>query len=286
MNQKEKIAIVNLLRVFVENKGSQNKAAAALKGASTAVVSHLLSGNWEPYSDDMFRKIGAQVGYNNREWQFAETYNSAKLLEDLLDAKQNAKVLSIVAPAGSGKSETTKRFASENKNVYRIECGQYWTPDYFLSEIIQKMGIQSDSTRVPYLMRDIVTELLKKDSPQIIIDEVDKVDDKVLAFLITFYNELVPHCSIIISATHYLIKRINDGVRLQKKSYNEIKSRYGRYYEFDQTSHNDIKILCEAQGIIDSKIIASIARDCKGDLRIARDLIMEILRQSNNDLIK
>ena len=286
MNQKEKIAIVNLLRGFVENKGSQNKAAAALKGASPAVVSHLLSGNWGPYSDDMFRKIGAQVGYNNKEWQFAETQNSTKLLEDLLDAKQNAKVLSIVAPAGSGKSETTKRFSTENKNVFRIECGQYWTPDYFLSEIIQKMGIQSNNTKVPYMMRDIVTELLKKDTPMIIIDEVDKVDDKVLAFLITFYNELVPHCSIIISATHYLIKRINDGVRLQKKSYNEIKSRYGRYYEFEPTSQNDIKILCEAQGITDSQIIKSISKDCKGDLRIARDLIMEVLRQNNNELLK
>ena len=286
MNQKEKIAIVNLLRSYVENKGSQNKASAALKGVSSAVVSHMLNGKWESYTDDMFRKIGAQVGYNNREWQFAETSNSAKLLEDLLDAKQNAKVLSVVAPAGSGKSETTKKFAKENKNVYRIECGQYWTADYFLSEIIQKMGFQSSSTRVPYMMRDIVTELLKKDAPQIIIDEVDKVDDKVLAFLITFYNELVPHCSIIISATDYLIKRINDGVRLKKKSYNEIKSRYGRYYEFEPTSQNDIKVLCEAQGITDSKIINSISRDCKGDLRIARDLIMEELRQNNNDLLK
>ena len=284
MNQKEKIAIVNLLRAFVENKGSQNKAAAALKGASAAVVSHLLSGNWEPYSDDMFRKIGAQVGYNNREWQFAETQNSTKLLEDLLDAKQNAKVLSIVAPAGSGKSETTKKFATEHKNVFRVECGQYWTPDFFLSEIIQKIGIQSNSTRVPYMMRDIVSDLLKREAPMIIIDEVDKVDDKVLAFLITFYNELVPHCSIIISATHYLIKRINDGVRLQKKSYNEIKSRYGRYYEFEPTSGKDVKILCEAQGISDSQIINSISRDCRGDLRIARDLIMEVLRENNKKL--
>ncbi len=66
MNQKEKIAIVEQLRLYVAHKGSQNKAAASLKGVSAAVVSHLLSGNWEPYSEDMFRKLGAQIGYNSK----------------------------------------------------------------------------------------------------------------------------------------------------------------------------------------------------------------------------
>ena len=43
MNQKEKIAIVEQLRLYVAHKGSQNKAAASLKGVSAAVVSHMLS---------------------------------------------------------------------------------------------------------------------------------------------------------------------------------------------------------------------------------------------------
>ncbi len=266
MNQKEKIAIVDLLRNYVEQKGSQNKAAAALK-VSGAVVSHLLNGNWEPYADDMFRKIGAQIGYNSKEWQFADTTNSTDILENLADAKQNSLVLTLIGHAGAGKSATTKKFAAENKNVFRIECGQYWDRVYFLSEILSQMGVKDFDPKVSTMMRDIVSGLKKLDKPQLIIDEVDKLDDKVLLFLITFYNELATHCSIIILATHFLKKRIEDGIRLRKKGYEEIKSRYGSYIELEDTSAKDVKLICEANGLDDNRSINTISANSRGDLR-------------------
>ena len=266
MNQKEKIAIVDLLRNYVEQKGSQNKAAAALK-VSGAVVSHLLNGNWEPYTDDMFRKIGAQIGFNSKEWQFADTTNSTDILENLADAKQNSLVLTLIGHAGAGKSATTKKFAAENKNVFRIECGQYWDRVYFLSEILSQMGVKDFDPKVSTMMRDIVSGLKKLDKPQLIIDEVDKLDDKVLLFLITFYNELATHCSIIILATHFLKKRIEDGIRLRKKGYEEIKSRYGSYIELEDTTAKDVKLICEANGLNDGKSINAISANSKGDLR-------------------
>lgn len=266
MNQKEKITIVELLRNFVEQKGSQNKAAIALK-VSSAVVSHLLSGNWEPYTDDMFRKIGAQIGFNAKEWQFADTTNSTDILENLLDAKQDSLVLTFIGHAGAGKSATTKKFAAENKNVFRIECGQYWDRNYFLAEILSQMLVTDYEPKVSSMMRAIVENLKKLDKPQLIIDEVDKLDDKVLLFLITFFNELFTHCSIIILATHFLKKRIDDGVRLRKKGYEEIKSRYGTYIELEATSANDVKLICEANGLNDGKSINAISANSKGDLR-------------------
>lgn len=266
MNQKEKITIVELLRNYVEQKGSQNKAATALK-VSSAVVSHFLSGNWEPYTDDMFRKIGAQIGFNAKEWQFAETTNSTDILENLLDAKQDSLVLTFIGHAGAGKSATTKKFAEENKNVFRIECGQYWDRNYFLAEILAQMLVTDYEPKVSSMMRAIVENLKKLDKPQLIIDEVDKLDDKVLLFLITFFNELFTHCSIIILATHFLKKRIDDGVRLRKKGYEEIKSRYGTYIELEATSANDVKLICEANGLNDGKSINAISANSKGDLR-------------------
>lgn len=266
MNQKEKITIVELLRNYVEQKGSQNKAATALK-VSSAVVSHFLSGNWEPYTDDMFRKIGAQIGFNAKEWQFVETTNSTDILENLLDAKQDSLVLTFIGHAGAGKSATTKKFASENKNVFRIECGQYWDRNYFLAEILSQMLVTDYEPKVSSMMRAIVENLKKLDKPQLIIDEVDKLDDKVLLFLITFFNELFTHCSIIILATHFLKKRIDDGVRLRKKGYEEIKSRYGTYIELEATSANDVKLICEANGLNDGKSINAISANSKGDLR-------------------
>lgn len=266
MNQKDKIAIVDQLRLYIAQKGSQNKASASLK-VSSAVISHLVNGNWEPYTDDMFRKIASQIGFNSKEWQFADTANSSTMLEDLEDAKLNSLVLTIIGDAGAGKSATTKKFAAENENVFRIECGQYWDRNYFLSEILRQMGVKEIEPKVAYMMRDIVERLKKMNKPQLIIDEVDKLDDKVLLFLITFYNELATHCSIIILATHFLKKRIDDGVRLRKKGYEEIKSRYGSYLELEHTSAKDVKMICEVNGLSEDREISKISTNSRGDLR-------------------
>lgn len=284
MEQSEKITIVELLRKFVVKKGSQNKASTALK-VSSAVVSHLLSGNWEPYSDDIFRKIGAQVGHNNTEWKFADTSNSETFLQKLEQAKESSKLMTIIAPAGSGKSEITKKFTDENENVFRIECGTYWDAFFFLNSILQQMNVVSNSQKPAYMLEEIFEHILKLENPQIIIDEIDKVDDKILAYLITFYNKLFKKCSVVILATNYLVKRINDGVRLQKRGYNEIKSRFGRYYEFEQTTAEDVKIMCETQGVTDAETIKKISKESRGDFRIVRDLIEEVLENKIRKLI-
>ena len=267
MNPKEKIAIVNQLRNYVAQKGSQNKASAALKGVSSAVLSHLLNGNWEPYSDDMFRKIGAQIGYSANEWQFANTTNAKDLLNILADTKLNSLVLSVVGHAGAGKSESTKKFAAENQNVIRVECGQYWDRRFFLEEILRQLGDRNIPLRISHMMREIVGSLKKMDKPQLIIDEIDKVPDDVLLFLITMENELKRHCSIVILATHYLKKRFEDGVRLRKKGYLELNSRFGDFYELEDTSYADVKMLCNINGLEDENKIKTIARNTTGDLR-------------------
>lgn len=267
MEHKEKIAIVDYLRLYVAQKGSQNKASNSLKGVSPAVISHLLGGNWEPYSDEMFRKISVQIGFNSTEWQFADTSTSMELMELLEASKKNATVITLIGKAGTGKSETTKKFEQQNSNVFRIECGQHWTPEYFLSKIIKKMGINSNSTKVPYMMDEIIDAISNLEKPQIIIDEVDKLKEEPLSFLITFYNELFRRCSIVILATSYLKKRFEDGLRLRKKSYKELHSRYGTYIDLEELSAEDIRLVCELNGLRDENKIKIIAKNSNGDLR-------------------
>ena len=274
MEQKEKVKIVDLLQVYVNNKGSQNKAAASLKGVSPAVISHLLSGNWEPYSDDMFRKIGNQIGYNSQNWQFVHTTNANFLLETLDKVKKQQSVVTILAVAGSGKSETSKKYASENSDVIRVECASYWDEKHFLQEILLQMGIRNPHNRIPQMMEEIIKGIQNYDTPpELIFDEVDKLGDRLLYFLITFYNELKWKCSIVLLSTYYFKKRLEDGLRNRRKGYEEIISRFGTYIQFDQTSAADVKLLSEAQGITDSARITAITKKSKGDLRIASELI-------------
>jgi len=274
MKQADKVKIVDLLKMYITQKGSQNKAATSLKGVSAAVISHLINGNWEPYSDDMFRNIGNQIGYNSQNWQFAITTNARILLEDLNKAKQQQSVLTILAPAGSGKSEITKKYASEVPEAIRIECAGYWDEKHFLQEILTQMGIRNPHNKVPQMMYEIISSLKNyKTPPILILDEVDKLRDPLLYFLITFYNELKWKCSIVLLSTYYFKKRLDDGLRNRKKGYEELVSRYGTYIHFEQTSGADLKLLCEAQGVSEKTAIKTIQIKSRGDLRIASELI-------------
>lgn len=274
MEQKEKQKIVDLLQVYVNNKGSQNKAAHSLKGVSSAVVSHLLNGNWEPYADDMFRKIGNQIGYSSQNWRFVNTTNATFLLETLDKVKKQQSVVTILAIAGSGKSEVSKKYAKDNNDVIRIECASYWDEKRFLQEILMKMGIRNPHNRIPQMMEEIINGIQNYDTPpELIFDEVDKLGDRLLYFLITFYNELKWKCSIALLSTYYFKKRLEDGFRNRRKGYEELLSRFGTFIEFEQTSAADIRLLSEAQGISDKAIITAICKKCNGDLRIASELI-------------
>jgi Cdc6-like AAA superfamily ATPase len=282
MLQKEKTKIVDMLAIYIKNKGSQNKAAASLKGASPAIVSQLVNGNWESISDDMFRKIGNQIGYNSQNWQFVNTTNASFLLETLDKVKKQQSVVTILAIAGSGKSETSKKYASENADVIRVECASYWDEKRFLQEILLKMGIRNPHNRIPQMMEEIIKGIANYDTPpQLIFDEVDKLRDPLMYFLITFYNELKWKCSIVLLSTYFFKKRLEDGFRNRKKGYEELISRFGTFIEFEQTSAADVKLLCEAQGVADKAIISTIAKKSSGDLRIASELIRIYKLDSN-----
>jgi Cdc6-like AAA superfamily ATPase len=274
MNQKEKQKIVDLLAIFIQNKGSQNKAAAALKGVSPATISHLLKGVWENIADEMFRNIGNQIGYNSRNWQFVNTNNATFLLETLDTIKKQQSVVTVLAVAGSGKSETSKYYQNKNTDTIRVECASYWDEKRFLQEILMQMGVRNPHNRIPQMMEEIIKSVQNYDTPPLLIfDEVDKLGDRLLYFLITFYNELKWKCSIVLLSTYYFKKRLDDGFRNRRKGYEELLSRFGTFIEFEQTSAKDVQLLCEAQGIVDKIVIKNINKKCKGDLRIASELI-------------
>ena len=60
---KEKEQITGRLRMYVSKFASQNKAVASMKGTSAGTVSNILNGKWENISEDMWRKVSDQVGW-------------------------------------------------------------------------------------------------------------------------------------------------------------------------------------------------------------------------------
>lgn len=281
MTHADKIQTIEALDKMIIVKGSQNKVAEGMAGVSAAILTQMRKHNWENISDDMWRRVAAYTGSTSNNWTHAETVNAKDLTVMFTDSQAHSLVMAITGKAGSGKTETAKKYESENKNVFLLSCNEYWDKRWFLRELMAKMGKDHAGLTLPEMMHKTVQLLKSIENPIIIMDESDKLADNVLLFFITLYNELENHCGIILMATAFLEKRIKRGAAMEKKGYREIYSRVGlRFIELQQTSFLDVESVCKANGITDSSIIRSISKDCEGDIRRVRRLIFANKRAS------
>lgn len=283
MTLKEKQSIKARLAEYVEQKGSQNKAARSLNEVSAATISQILSGNWDLISDDMWRNVAHQVGYERRSWNIVPTRGYTKMTQILTDAQDNALVMAVVGDAGCGKTEAIKTYTAANRNVYHLCCSEYWNRKHFLTELLRSLGIEATGT-VTDMMFDAIQALKKKDAPLVILDEADKLSDQVLYFFISIYNQLEDHCGILLCATDYLEKRIKRGVRNSRKGYREIYSRVGRkFIGLPLANTKDVAAICAVNGVKDKGDIARIAEEADGDLRRVKRLVWSLKTQEQEE---
>ncbi|MBQ6869375.1 MAG: ATP-binding protein [Alistipes sp.] len=284
MKKTEKQAIAEKLQAYVESKESQNKAAKTLKGVSPATVSQVLNGNWELISEDMWRTIATQIGYDARKWAVVQTEGYNEMYEVLSDAQENALVFAVIGDAGCGKSQAIKVYGERNRNTLVLSCSEYWNRKQFLVELLRSLGVDAAGCTVVDMMADAVHQLKRREGVLLVLDEADKLSDQILYFFITLYNQLEDHIGIVLCATQHLEKRITKGVRNNRKGYREIYSRIARkFVQIPAVNASDIAAVCMANGITDKKTINEIVDDSDCDLRRVKRLVFAAKNSSNND---
>lgn len=284
MKKTEKQAIADKLQAYVESKESQNKAAKTLKGVSPATVSQVLNGNWELISEDMWRTIATQIGYDARKWVVVETEGYDAMYEVLSDAQENALVFAVIGDAGCGKSQAIKVYGERNRNTLVLSCSEYWNRKQFLMELLRSLGVDASGCTVVDMVADAVHQLKRREGVLLVLDEADKLSDQILYFFITLYNQLEDHIGIVLCATQHLEKRIVRGVRNNRKGYREIYSRIARkFVQMPVVNTSDIAAVCMANGITDKKTISEIVDDSDCDLRRVKRLVFAAKQSSNND---
>lgn len=284
MKKTEKQAIAERLQAYVASKESQNKAAKTLKGVSPATVSQVLNGNWELISEDMWRTIATQIGYDARKWVVVETEGYDSMYEVLSDAQENALVFAVIGDAGCGKSQAIKVYGERNRNTLVLSCSEYWNRKQFLMELLRSLGVDASGCTVVDMVADAVHQLKRREGVLLVLDEADKLSDQILYFFITLYNQLEDHIGIVLCATQHLEKRIVRGVRNNRKGYREIYSRIGRkFIPMPIVNAGDVASVCMANGVTDKRTIERIAEDSDCDLRRVKRLVHAVKQSSNND---
>lgn len=258
-----------LLKAFISKYPSQAKAVERLQGVSEATVINIRNGHWESISDDMWRKVGKQVGWSNKgNWQFVQTGASKKLMQLFDDAREFSNVFAVTADSGSGKSFVAEYYEQKAPNVFVISCSEYFNRKTFLQRLLAKMGKADTGLSVPEMMDEIVELSMRKENPLFILDEFDKVSDSILYFFITLYNRLDGYAGIVMTATDHLSKRILKGKRNNKKGYAEIYSRIGRrFITLPKPTQEEVFDIGRANGIVDPQDLHNIYNESEDDLR-------------------
>lgn len=265
MRTNEKRKIADSIKAYIGKYGSQNKAAQSLDGVSAATLSAITSGKWDIISDDMWRKIASQVGTpTGSEWQIVETTAAKEIMFAMNDAREWNNVTWIVGDAGCGKTTMARLYASEHGEVFYILCSEDMHRSDFIREVARRIGLKTDGHTLRDMLDDITTALVQMESPLLIFDEADKLNERVFHYFIDLYNRLEERCGMVFLSTDYIKRRMRMGLRYDKKGYNEIHSRIGRrFFELERTSAQDVYAVCVANGLTDKAGISEVVQDAE-----------------------
>lgn len=288
MTEREKQQIVDALSRYVERYPSQRKAAASLDGVSAATLSTILAGKWDAISDDMWRKISDQVGAPKQsdEWVTVETAPYQEMQYAMDDAQRWKSVTWVVGEAGCGKTTSARVYASSHREAFYVLCSEDMHRSDFLRIIAQRVGLRVEGMTMREMLDAIISSIVQMESPVLLFDEADKLSERVFHYFIDLYNRLEDRCGMVFFSTSYIKRRMQMGLRYDKKGYNEIHSRIGRkFFELEPMCANDVWAVCVANGLTDRGDISDVVSDAEQydyDLRRVKKAVHRARRMKGN----
>nr|DAJ16391.1 MAG TPA: AAA domain protein [Myoviridae sp. ctNqw6] len=277
LTQVQKDAIRDALGSYCDNYPTRNRAAESLNNVSASTVSQILNSKYTNISDDMFTRIAAQIGYSFERWMLHESHSFGEITYMMNDAQMYRNTTWIVGDAGCGKTTAAIEYRRTHRNVFYILCSEDMRKSDFVREIAKQVGAPTDNTNLRDTLEYAINMISYLNNPLIIFDEGDKLTDSVFIYFISIYNRLENRAGIIFLSTDYIKRRLESGIRYNKKGYKEVNSRIGRkFFNVEPTRQNDIYAICQANGLTDeveiNKVIAD-ARGCENDLRRVKRMV-------------
>ena len=259
------------LIAYRSNYPTLNRAAESLQGVSSATVSQLCNGKYELISDEMFIRIASQIGFAFDSWTLHEGKTFKEITFTLSDAQAYKNVTWIVGDAGCGKTTAAIEYRRTHRNVFYILCSEDMRRSDFVREIAKQVGAPTDTTNLRDMLENAISMISFLGNPLLVFDEGDKLTDSVFNYFISIYNRLEGHSGIVFLSTDYIKRRMDAGLRYNKKGYKEINSRIGRrFFDVSPTEENDIYAICQANNLTDRADIEEVIKDAKrsdNDLR-------------------
>jgi transcriptional regulator with XRE-family HTH domain len=274
-HQKQKVADALKARMQAQDL-SDSKVAAQIGGISEATIGHIRSGRWREgaqlVSAEKFQKVATWLGIDN-DWVVVRTDHNFKKIQVICEEAQwLSESFAISAAPGNSKTESAYDYASTHKNVFFLGCAAHWTKKVFLQKLLLAMGQQLTVGEGLAAMCDrIVSKLNGINKPLIILDEADKLSDRIFQFFITFYNDTYTNCGFVFLGSVFFEMHTLQRVTDNRQGYAEYFSRIGRRFEhLRPLDESRITAICNANDLLDEIDINRIVNTCNGDMRMIK----------------
>lgn len=286
---QQKNEIRDMLKAHVDKFGSPAKAANALTNVSASTIRTILrGGEYLNISDEMWRSIRTQVEVKSDDPKnvIVETTAIKDMLFCMNVNRQNKDFIWAISDAGSGKTTSTK-IMRKYKNVFYVLCDEDMKKSDFAIELAKAVGLRVNTQKkARTTIMEVINYLRELDDVMIIFDEGDKISDNILYYFITIYNHLEGICAIQFISTSYMMRRMELGLRYNKKGYQEFWSRLGaRFYIVDKNTAYDVVLLCRARGVTVEKDINTVVKEAERhnfDMRRVERKIISVLNQQKH----
>ena len=257
MTNLQKKKITEAIRSEINRYGSAARVANKV-GVSKATLSNMLNGKWEKISNELWQSVANRLNVRFDSWQVVAEITNTRMLTGVFNtARRNRMFIPVSYQAGSGKSQAAKLFVQTHPDeaIYYLNARE-WGKREFLLNLMQTLGLEPPKgvVTVDKLGEMVINFFVERtaQNPLLIIDEADKLKPSALRFLIHLFNYTEDRLGVVIMGTEHLEKEIKRGVRLAKKGYDEIDSRFGRnYIKLIGATRKDVEKICVANGITD-----------------------------------
>ena len=140
----------------------------------------------------------------------------------------------------------------------------------FLSEILKSLGVSYLASDFE-MVRMIIDELNKKESPLLIIDEASKLSPNALMYLQDIWDGIEDNAGIVIAGVEYLINNIKKGAEKNKCGMPEFYGRVSKWIYLQLPEKKEIEAICINNGLTNQELIKSMHRI--GSFRLMRNVI-------------
>ncbi|MCO5253602.1 MAG: AAA family ATPase [Bacteroidetes bacterium] len=255
----------------MQAKGLTPADLARTTGISQSAISQLFADKYPGKTDEMLRKIADATGYSTSDWRLLSTPNLRTIERLFEDARQNSRMMAIYGETGMGKSSALTWLNSKTQNSYYVLADVLMKQKDLLRAIQRSLGSDHEGTIVERA-NDIVTRLLAKHKPTLIIDDIGKLREhpKCFYLLQLIFDRTEGRCAIILAGTKAFPSFIQKQAARDCMGFRELKRRISYWQPLkERVELSFVKAVCEQQGITLPSAIDYIAKTCTnyGDVR-------------------